>query len=174
MTAAVTSDLLANPDFIQLRNLRIHRVIPGVFSVRDARMPWRRRAAESDRIKLLLDASSRFGVSALWLDSRFESLASALQPVSERLLGSGPDDWCGWFIAEESALSALARDAQGGWGCFFFHNPLDELPKISPLPSDPRGLLELKGRLKAEMAIVSEIDDAYWLVSWAPSSGGRG
>lgn len=143
-----------------------------VFVVRDSWRPWRRNESAEEKKQLLDRLYRECGFCAVWLDSRFATIASAATPASELLEGADQNDWCGWFEADMSVLRPLSSCQEGGWGCLFYSlHPHRMLSPTSPLPTEPGGLTHLLVETEAEAAVVSEIDDVYWLVGFNPRAG---
>jgi len=145
-----------------------------VLVVRDPRLPWRAASAEREKRQLVHDLCARFPGCAVWLDGRHDGLARGAQAAGPRLTGLAGNDWCGWFRADEALVQTLVRSPEGGWACAFFAAPSEQpLAPISPLPDAPDTVARLREDLGAEVVIVADLDDAFWLLS-ANASGSDG
>lgn len=160
-----------NPEiFRDIQSLKIDKTsVEGVYMIRDSLLPMKARMVEKDKKQLIHQLFNNFNASAVWLDNRFKAFASTTPGVSKLITGLNNNDWCGWFVADENLIQSLVLSPEGGWACAFFDSiSLKSIEPISPLPSDPAELGNLRDDIGAKVLIYSELDDEFWLIAFKP------
>jgi hypothetical protein len=152
--------------FRETQSLQIDKTsVEGIYMIRESLLPMRARMAEKEKKQLIHQLFNNFNTCAVWLDNRFEVLASTTLVTSKLITGLNNNDWCGWFVADEHLIQSLALSPEGGWACAFFDAMrLKTLEPISPLPTEPEKLGNLRDVIGSEILIYSELDDEFWLI----------